>query len=373
MKHLLKVAIFAVLTLFILLCPLNSAQASVKWLPMDKVGDFEWVTEPRALKFPQDFGPHNDYQTEWWYYTGVLETLSGKTLGYQLTFFRRALTPQLELDPNASEWRTNQIYSAHFTISDIAKQKFYPHERLSRGAMGLAGVQSEPYHVWLDNWSVSAMEPGVIRLKANAGDVALDLVLHQKLPPILHGDQGYFKKGVEPWNASYYYSMVQQQTQGTVRVDNQTYEVAGLSWNDHEYSTLPLEAKPVHWDWFSLQMNDGSALMIYALRNEDGSIADFASGTYISADGHTEIIDHSDWQIDILSTWRSPASKALYPSKWHIEIPKFDIVLDGKPLLPNQELEVLTTYWEGAVAFDGSALGHPVSAKGYVEMTGYAA
>ncbi|MEO1402078.1 MAG: lipocalin-like domain-containing protein [Cyanobacteria bacterium J06635_1] len=353
----------------------NSGQASVEWLSGEASGiseGFARVTEPKTLTFPQDLGPHDEYQTEWWYYTGNVQTEEGRAFGYQLTFFRRGLTPQAETVANASDWRSNQIYFSHFTISDIDHQEFYPHERFSRQSAGLSGAQSEPYRVWLEDWSAEAVSPGTVHLVADAGDVALDLTLDETLPPVLQGDRGYSKKGPEPGNASYYYSIVQQQTEGTITIADESFQVRGLTWKDHEYSTSALSPGTVGWDWFSLQLNDGSALMLYGLRKDDGTIADVSSGTYVSAEGKTQTIDPTDGQIDVLDTWRSPISKAEYPAQWHIEIPKLGIVLDGKPLMPNQELNISTTYWEGAVGFDGQLAGQPVTAKGYVEMTGYA-
>ncbi|MEM9093030.1 MAG: lipocalin family protein, partial [Cyanobacteria bacterium P01_F01_bin.53] len=192
-------------------------------------------------------------------------------------------------------------------------------------------------------------------------------------PPVLQGDRGYSKKGPEPGNASYYYSIVQQQAAGTITVGDESYDVSGLTWKDHEYSTSALSPGTVGWDWFSLQLDDGSALMLYGLRLENGDIADVSSGKYISADGKTQPIKHTDWQIDLLDAWRSPTSKTEYPSQWHIEIPKLELVLDGKSLMPNQELDLSTTrYWEGAVGFTGTKGEHSIGAKGYVEMTGYA-
>lgn len=353
----------------------NSGQASVEWLSGQDVADsngFARVTEPQPLKFPQDLGPHEAYQTEWWYYTGNLETESGREFGYQLTFFRRGLTPETESVANKSAWRSNQIYFSDFTITDVEQQKFYPHERFSRQSAALSGAQADPYRVWLEDWSVSAIAPGKVHLIAKADDVALDLTLTETLPPVLEGDRGYSRKGPEPGNASYYYSILQQQTQGTITVADETFAVQGLTWKDHEYSTSALSPGTVGWDWFSLQLDDGSALMLYGLRQENGDITEASSGTYISADGSTQPITPTDWQIDVLDTWRSPTSQAVYPSRWHIEIPKLELELDGKSLVANQELNLSTTYWEGAVGFTGTVAEQPVSARGYIEMTGYA-
>ncbi len=379
MKRLPLVILSIALILLVALWPrpgiTNSGKASVEWLAAQdaEISDkFARVTGPKTLKFPQDLGPHDEYQTEWWYYTGNLEADSGREFGYQLTFFRRALTPDAALVEDASDWRSNQIYFSHFTISDIENQKFYPHERFSRQSAQLSGAQAAPYRVWLENWSATELEPGKVHLVADADDVALDLVLDETLPPVLQGDWGYSKKGPEPGNASYYYSIVQQQAKGTITVADEAFEVSGLTWKDHEYSTSALSPGTVGWDWFSLQLDDGSALMLYGLRLENGEIADVSAGTYVSADGQTQSIDHTDWQIDVLNTWRSPTSNAAYPAQWHIEIPKLALVLDGKSLMANQELNISTTYWEGAVGFEGTVANRPVNAKGYVEMTGYA-
>ena len=353
----------------------NSGQASVEWLTEETTEtsvEFQQAIAPKLLNFPEDLGSHDDYQTEWWYYTGNLETHEGRDFGYQLTFFRRALTPETIAVKKPSAWRSPQVYFAHFTMSDIEGNKFYPHERFSRAGAKLAGAESIPYHVWLEDWSATEIEPGKVRLIAKADDVSLDLILNETLPPVLQGDRGYSRKGAEVGNASYYYSIVQQQTEGIITVADKSFEVIGLTWKDHEYSTSALSPGTVGWDWFSLQLNDGSALMLYGLRQENGEITAFSSGKYISATGKTQTMSRDDWKINVLNTWHSPESQADYPSQWHIEIPKLSLTLDGKPLMANQELNVSRTYWEGAVSFTGNHKNHPVTAKGYIEMSGYA-
>jgi predicted secreted hydrolase len=358
------------------LFPASAAQASstqLTWLdsPIPISSAFKKAIKPQTWKFPQDLGAHNEYQTEWWYYTGNLETAEGRPFGFQLTFFRQALTAQ----PISSEshWRSNQIYSAHFTISDIHDRHFYPYERFSRGNVDLAGAEIAPYHVWLENWAATELESGKVRLQAESTEAALDLVVEQTLPPILHGDQGLFIKGIEPGNASYYYSLVQQPTAGTIKVNGKTYTVTGLTWKDHEYSTSALSPGTVGWDWFSMQFENGSALMLYLLRRDDGTLQSTSAGTFIEPDGTMRSLTQHDWTVDVLDTWKSPTSKAVYPARWTIAIPKLDLTVQGKPMMPNQELNTSTaTYWEGAVAFEGTVHQQPLQGKGYVELTGYA-
>jgi predicted secreted hydrolase len=334
---------------------------------------FAQATKPDNIIFPRDLGPHDEYQTEWWYYTGNLETAEGRPFGFQLTFFRRALSPEEAADIDSdSEWRTNQIYLAHFTISDIEGNAFYPAERFSRGAADLAGAQAEPYRVWLENWFAEAIGPDQVRLFAQTEEVTLDLTLTQTLPPILHGDGGLSPKGPEAGNASYYYSIIQQKAAGQVVVGEDRYDVTGLAWKDHEYSTSALSAGAVGWDWFSLQLDDGSALMFFQVRLADGRLEPASSGTFIYPDGTFRTLDREGWQLAITDTWISPNSKAEYPAGWQIRIPELALEIEGRPLMDNQELNVSTTYWEGAVEFSGTIGGQSVGAKGYIEMTGYA-
>jgi len=337
-------------------------------------GSFARALTPNAVQFPRDLGPHEEYQTEWWYYTGNLETVDGRPFGYQFTIFRRSLASALDvsLPTNPSAWRGNQVYLAHFTISDIANEEFYAAERFSREAGGLAGARAEPYRVWLENWSVEEVASGQVRLQAQTDEVALDLLLYETLPPLLHGDGGLSQKGAEAGNASYYYSIVQQETAGELIVEDETFAVTGLSWKDHEYSTSALSPGSEGWDWFSLQLDDGSALMLFQIRHTDGTLEPASSGSFIHPDGTVERLELGDWRLDVLDSWTSPSSEAEYPSAWRLSLPELDLSLQGEAMMPNQELNLSTVYWEGAVAFEGDRAGQPVEATGYIEMTGYA-
>lgn len=344
----------------------------------DETDGFARATEPGAIEFPRDLGPHNDYQTEWWYYTGNLEAGDGRPFGFQLTFFRRSLTPPGDYKPCAeldclepSEWRTNQVYLAHFTISDLAEGDFHEAERFSRGSAGLAGAQSKPYRIWLENWSAEEVGPGSVRLYALSDGVELDLTLRETVPPILHGEQGLSQKGPEPGNASYYYSIVQQEVKGKITLHPDVYYVTGLAWKDHEYGTSALGEDAIGWDWFSIQLDEGQALMFFQIRRADGEIDPLSSGTLLRADGSIVSLASTEWTLEVLDRWTSPSSGVVYPSGWRITMPALDLELNGRPMAADQELNVSTTYWEGAVAFEGTLAGRAITGKGYVELTGY--
>jgi predicted secreted hydrolase len=336
-------------------------------------GDYQFATGPGQVVFPRDFGPHPGFLTEWWYYTGNLQSADGRRFGFQLTFFRRSVTPQKDWSPRASDLSTNQVYMAHFALTDVSARQFHYFEHFERGAAGLAGAEIDPsFQVWLDAWSVQQIGPNTYHLKAPEQGVAIDLTLTDTKGPVLEGDRGYSQKGPEPGNASLYFSQTHLDSRGSVTVQGQTYPVNGLSWMDREISTSVLGKGEVGWDWFALHLDDGTELMAYVLRRSDGSIDQFSQGTYIQANGETVHLTRDDFQILTEATWKSPHSGGVYPSRWRLRVPSLKLDLEIQPFLPDQELNVSYTYWEGAVGFSGTRDGQSVAGQGYVELTGYA-
>jgi len=363
------------------------ASLVVEAAPADTAG-FALVQPGTVPQFPLDHGPHDDYQTEWWYYTGNLQSESGEHFGYQLTFFRRALTPPGQRAERASAWATDQVYMAHFAVTDVAGAKHTAFEKLARGAGGVAGVQAEPYRVWLEDWSVTGegipqtavdLATGATsyrkppeRLVAAAGDVRLDLRLTDVKGPVLQGDRGYSQKGEEATNASIYYSLTRMAATGTVTMLGKTFAVSGLGWMDHEYSTSALGRDQVGWDWFSIQLDNDRELMVFQLRRADGSVDGFSSGTLVAADGTARSLGAGDFSLQPTGRWRSPRTGAEYPSGWRLDIPSAELKLTITPRLADQEMNVSYTYWEGAVSVGGTMGAQTVSGNGYVELTGYA-
>ena len=326
---------------------------------------FAKATEIMPFTFPADHGPHNEFRAEWWYYTGNLADTEGNRYGYQFTIFRRAIVP--EAPQRESEWANNQIYFTHFTVTDVTGQTFDFHERYSRANPGLAGAQGLPFfRVWLDNFEAKEVDPGRMQLTAQTGEVAIDLTLAQAKPAALQGDRGLSAKSDEPGNASYYYSLTNMPTQGTITTPRGTFAVTGNSWMDREWSTSDLDEGAVGWDWFSLQLDDEREVTFYYIRREDGSAEPVSAGLIINPDGSTEPIALADISITNLATWTSPESGATYPAEWQLTIPSQGIDLHITPLINNQELNVSFVYWEGAVRVEGTQRGY-----GYVELTGY--
>jgi predicted secreted hydrolase len=333
---------------------------------------FARALAPIEFAFPRDHGPHFDFQTEWWYYTGNLDTADGRHFGYQLTFFRRGLTPGAP-PQRPSDFGTNQIYFAHFALTDVKAGEYTFAERFSRGAAKLAGASGEPYQVWLEDWSVESLnaEGSVVSLRAREGKREFALTLRAAKPIVAHGDRGLSQKSEAPGNASYYVSFTRMDTEGQVTVNGQTAQVTGESWFDHEWSTSALGAGIIGWNWFSLQLGDGREVMFYQFRQADGSIGRLSAGTLIEKDGSLKKLAVSDIQIEARGQWLSPATKGAYPDEWRLTIPSAQIELNIVPWLAGQEMRASFPYWEGAVKFTGTSNGAAVTGNGYIELTGY--
>lgn len=330
---------------------------------------FARATEPRDFVFPADHGPHPEFRNEWWYVTGNLDGDRGERFGFELTFFRFSLAPSA--DPSDSDWRTNQVYIAHLALTDGEDERFLVAQRYSRGALGLAGAEAEPFRVWIDDWRIEEQSSGDWRLKADDNEFGLDLILSASKPPVLNGIDGLSQKSADPGNASYYYSITRLETQGIVRTGNRDYSVSGLAWLDREWSTSALAGNQVGWDWFALQLSDGSDLMFYGLRLDDGSQDPQSGGTFVSTGGIASHLGRSDVEIEVLDTWDSPEG-GNYPSRWQLRVPRFGLDVTITPVIADQELFTTVRYWEGAVDVSGSRDGNSIAGRGYVELTGYA-
>ena len=320
--------------------------------------------EPRSFAFPADDGPHPEFKTEWWYWTGNLFTEEGRRFGYQFTVFRNALAPDTVLQTNA--WRSNQLYFAHMAISDIQSESFHAFERFSRGSPALAGAQAHPFRVWVEDWIAGGASDSV-RIVAADGSSKLDLLLHAEKPAVLQGNDGLSRKSAAPGNASYYYSRTRLGTTGQLIVDGKTFSVSGTSWLDREWSTSVLAEYQEGWDWFALQFDDESELMLYQLRLKDGTIDSLSSGMLVEPDGRTRTLHSSDFRIEPTGDWTSPETGIRWPSGWLLHVHPWDVTLRVTPAQKNQEMPTSIRYWEGAVDVDGGSK----NGVGYVELTAY--
>jgi predicted secreted hydrolase len=323
--------------------------------------------------FPHDYFNHPEFQTEWWYYTGNLQSADGHRFGFELTFFRQGI------DRNASRdlsWDVHDLYLAHLALSDLSGGRFYHIERTNRAGPGLAGVDEANQRIWNGNWQIQWKDFDQL-LQAVADNFELRLTLHPEKAPVIHGQNGVSQKAAGAGQASHYISLTRVDTKGRITLNNKQFELAGLSWMDHEFFTHQLTSEQTGWDWLSIQLQDRSELMLFQIHRKDGSTDPYSAGTYVDPKGRTTHLRKDDFVLQPASeTWKSPQSQATYPMSWKISIPKLQLALDAKTQLPSQELASASsfapTYWEGAVDLTGEHAGVKIAGSGYLEMTGYA-
>jgi predicted secreted hydrolase len=330
---------------------------------------FARAEQPRAFSFPADHNAHPDFRNEWWYVTGHLRGPQGQRFAWQVTFFRIALgTEAPSLD---SDWATRQLWMAHVALADLDAGVHRHAERFARQSIGLAGQQSTPFRLWLEDWQLVGGPGGVFpwRLEVDSGEFALQLELEPLRTPLLQGEAGLSQKGSAAGNASYYYSITRLATRGRLRRGDVSLAVSGQSWLDREWSSSALEDGQVGWDWFSLQLDDDTDLMLYRLRRSDGSADSHSAGSLLRADGSVLRLTADDFSLQPRRYWQAPDG-ARYPVGWRLRVPAAGLELDVEALLDTQLMDTAVTYWEGAVgvrdAADGRSLG-----RGFLEMTGY--
>jgi predicted secreted hydrolase len=324
------------------------------------------------FEFPRDYFDHPDFQTEWWYYTGNLKSANGHRFGFELTFFRQAVSR----DPaNTAVWDVRDIYLTHLALSDLDGRKFYHAERINRAGPGIAGVSASTARIWNGNWQIQ-WQGSDQNLQAIEKQFQLHLALHPEKPPVLHGENGLSQKSEGSGHASYYFSLTRLAANGQLDLNGEKFELSGLAWMDHEFFTHQLDQNQIGWDWLSLQLDDKTDLMLFRLRRENGSLDPFSAGTYIDAQGKSTHLRSTDFTLQPLDQlWTSPTTHASYPIAWKITIPKLDIELDARTPLTSQELtgktKIAPSYWEGAITLEGRRGKIPLKGVGYLEMTGY--
>ena len=333
----------------------------------DAAEGFERAYGPRVFSFPGDHGVHPGFRSEWWYITGNLDSEEGRRFGFQVTFFRFAMSPP-PAESRASGWAADHLWMVHVAVTDAQGRRHHAEERLAREALGLAGGGGEPFQVWLEDWRLKGGDAGFPRdLLLDGKDVGLRLSFDPVRAPLLQGVDGLSQKGPEPGNASYYYSITRLQTRGELRLGDSRFQVSGLSWLDREWGTSALGKDQVGWDWFSLQLNDGTDLMYYRLRTRAGEADPHSAGTLLFENGEKRRLGPADMVLKPRRWWISPRGTR-YPVSWDVTVRPLNKTLTVTGLLDDQEMDLSVVYWEGAVdVLDG---GKPVG-RGYLEMAGY--
>jgi len=300
-------------------------------------------TPAPPIVFPRDAGPH-DSLTEWWYYTGHLTSQAGKRYGFEFVIFQ----VQRENQPTG--------YLAHFAISDIDGQRFSHQATFTQTASRAADFPLD-----VNGWTLNHSNAGD-GIDAAMDGYELHLTLTDEKPPAQHHG-GYITYDLA--GGSYYYSRTRLSVSGALNGD----AVSGLAWMDHQWGNFVIGSVG-GWDWYSLQLDDNTELMLYVLRAPSGESTG-VYGSYVHADGSVDDLAPGSVTSVATGQWTSPHTRADYPSGWQLTL------WDGshlmlEPQLQDQELYFpnmpgVLAYWEGAVTVSGDHTG-----LGYVELTGYA-
>jgi predicted secreted hydrolase len=327
------------------------------------------------FEFPRDHFNHPDFQTEWWYYTGNVRTAPGRRFGFELTFFRQAVTRQSAAQ---GVWDLKDVWMAHLALSDMEGGQFLHTERLNRAGPGVAGADLQQARVWNGNWEAQwTLDParpgwGAQKLEAFSDRFSFELSLRPRKPPVINGVNGVSQKAQGAGKASHYISLTRLATSGVITLDGKKYPVEGVAWMDHEFFSHQLEPGQSGWDWFSLQLEDKTELMLFRLRHRDGSRDLYSAGTYVDSQGTATHLAASDFTLTPGKTWISAATGGIYPVEWMIDVPSLNLKAAIHTPLAQQEITGRTSYWEGAIDIDATRQGRPLSGVGYLEMTGYA-
>lgn len=351
---------------FFLIFLLNSQVQAISTEPATGAAGFRDILPGEEPAFPAAFYYAAQYKVQWWYFTGHLYDKGGREFGYELTFFVFGIQKR----KYRSRFGADNIYAAHFAITDPEQKRFLFTDTADRGAFGLSGASENKLKVWVEKNSLQGT-PKKMRIRASAKPMAIDFILIPEKPVVLNGEHGYSRKSASsPKLASIYFSYTRLKTEGSLTIGRSTVPVTGASWFDREISSQGLAENLQGWDWFSIQLDDGREIMLYLLRNKDGTLDPFSSGTFVFKNGRYRHLEKGDFRVKVLDRYRSEKTGARYPAKWEIEVPSENIDLIATPLLQDQEFIATSStgnhYWEGSCFIKGTATG-----RAYVELTGY--
>lgn len=330
------------------------------------------------IAFPRDAGAHPDFATEWWYVTGYCTAANDEVAyGFQVTFFRSRVPQTQNMQ---STLAAKQLIFAHAAITDVKARKLWHAQRIARSSgqepvnsrSESVGASTHDTGISLHEWSLTRQGRD-LQARVQSDDFSLDLTLTASQPVLLQGDQGLSRKGPDPSQTSYYYSLPHLQVRGELVLQGkrQTMGSASTAWLDHEWSQQMMPPQAVGWDWIGINLFDGSALTAFRLRDKSG--AALWDGGSFRAKEKLFAFHPGEVLFKPLRIWKSPSSQASYPVEWMVRTPADFYTV--RAMVDNQELDSRAStggiYWEGLCEVWDS--NQRLVGRGYLEMTGYAA
>jgi predicted secreted hydrolase len=346
------------------------------------------IVDPQPIELPRDDGPH-DRLTEWWYYTGHLRTADDHRYGFEYVIFRA------ERGAFPTSW------AAHLAVTDETGDRFAYAQRMEVGPqvdrsprddagepvgfdLSISGVDpSRPVTAGRPPWTMigsdgsdhlsAATTPEEANLTGVPGALGLDLGLSATKEPALHDRDGWIDFGAG--GGSYYYSRTAMTAKGSMTIDGRAVPVVGEAWFDHQWGDFISVGGGGGWDWFAVNLADGTDLTLSLVRDADGTYP-LVYGTLVDADGRVRHLPAEAFTVTVDARWRSPVTGADYPAGWTIEIPSEALEITLVPTVAAQELDTRATtgviYWEGSQRVRARRGGVELGGEAYVELTGYA-
>ena len=331
--------------------------------------DWHDVVPGKILAFPRAHGSHRNFPLEWWYVTGHMYDDQGDHYGFQFTVFRVGIHKE---SPGASAWHTSSLFIGHQAVSDTRRKEFSFCESVHREQEDQVFAKRDYLHTRTPNQEITYDGKGPMTLRLSCKGKELQLTLTPRKPIILQGDKGYSQKGEGVGNASYYTSFTR--LEGSARLNGLPLEAS--AWYDHEVLSASVSGDDTRWDWFSIQLDDDTEIMLYRLRNEAGEASKFSSGVIVDSSGSTRTLGYADFSLEATRYWTTDDGLARYPVAWNLAIPSGDIVLQLEATMDHQELRTEKStgkrYWEGAAQVRGSSAESSVTGMAFVELVGYA-
>ena len=290
--------------------------------------------------FPDDEWPHDEVN-EWYYWTGHLQTKENQWFGYELVFFIYNIGG-------------HQSLVAHHAITDIQNNSFHYTIDFSTNSIPTLGETLE-FRTGLFS---ALINNSYDLLYAEVDTYNINLKLESLKAPVLQHENGY---NAYPFGGyTYYYSKTRMATVGTITVNNESCEVNGTSWFDHQWGNLAA-VSDLGWDWYAIQLDDGREIMLFNV-HYSGKERLLVAGLLIDVNANATEILPEEFTIIVIDEWVSPHTGRTYPSGWEIKVKDIDLIL--MPVIKDQELAFTdANYWEGACIVEGDATG-----RAYVEL-----
>ncbi|EEZ00236.1 hypothetical protein VOA_000288 [Vibrio sp. RC586] len=321
---------------------------------------FDPVLPNHPVQLPADFSAHLEFEQEWWTLYAWLEDESGNEYSVQWHFLRLALDER-----NTAGWQTPQLYFSSIVIN--GKKLVLRDQKVARGGIGQAGINDQPFRMWVDNWIWRSLGvgpfPGNLHLAAD--HFALNLQLRAQGSYVLAGDRGYQIRQDLLSLASYQFQQPDITVHGMLGLNpNQpTLRVKGRAWLSKEWGSELVAKDYTGTDRFVIPLDGNRWLSVNRFRH-DGA-PDYFNGMLMDRNGKNKVLTNAEIQLEPLSASLLSNGKRV-PLRWRLSIPKHQINVSIEPLDREAWQPFLIPYWEGRIKILGSH-----NQTGFMQLSGY--